>query len=99
MLNPAGPGEMLPVFELVAAGRLPLVIEEDAAGAGGALVYGGDVFRHLISIRTLRPLESCSTHFRRRPEECQRRAQGWTLKKDLSFRKAVQPINGSMQHH
>src|SRR5699024_2766487 len=46
VLHPAGPGQVLGVLELAAGHDLPRVVEDDAAGAGGALIDREDVRRH-----------------------------------------------------
>ena len=46
VLDPAGAREDLFVFLLVDGDDLALGVEDDAAGRGGALVDGGDVFAH-----------------------------------------------------
>ena len=49
MLNPAGPGEELLVFFLICGNDCAAVIENDAAGAGRALIDGKDVLGHKSS--------------------------------------------------
>jgi hypothetical protein len=39
------------MFLLVNAGNAPVMVEEHAAGAGGALVYSRNIFSHLISLQ------------------------------------------------
>ena len=47
VLDPTRLREDLFVFLLVDADDAPTMIEEHAAGASGALVYGGNIFGHL----------------------------------------------------
>jgi hypothetical protein len=46
MFHPAGFGINLLVFLLVSRNDIPGMIKQYTAGAGGALVYGSDIFRH-----------------------------------------------------
>jgi hypothetical protein len=48
MLNPAGLRKYLLVFLLIMSRDSALAIEEHAACAGGALINGGNVFRHTV---------------------------------------------------
>src|ERR1700734_47268 len=51
MLDPAGPRQDLPVLKLMAAPFYAVVVENHAAGAGGALVDRSDEFGHVRSSR------------------------------------------------
>jgi hypothetical protein len=46
VLHPAGLRVDLPVLQLVGADRLAAMVEDHAAGAGGALIDGGDKLVH-----------------------------------------------------
>jgi hypothetical protein len=47
MFHPTGARVDLFVFQLVHADRFPLMVEDHAAGAGGALIDGGNIFAHV----------------------------------------------------